>query len=166
MEFNVKTKELLKKAGWKEGRKLDISKLNLPYNDYPDFIKDFLKEYGNLYGDCETIKLPYSESTNKFDTEPAMPNDLLNGDNTFPYYQSIIGKKLFPIGGYYPDGYNICCDADGRVYMIGEYCYYRGKNLYEGIENILLGWENCFQLDEKTGKWWNDDAEYVELPPL
>lgn len=165
MEFSNKAKELLRKAGWKEGRKIAVSDLKLPYSDYPDKVITFLQEFGNLEGDCE--KQEYTPVINEFSLFPNVPQKILIGDNEYPYYQSIIGRKLYPLGLYLPDGYYICCDADGRVYMIGEYCYYWGNSLYEGIERILLNnWRNSLQLDEKTSKWWNDYAEYVDLPPL
>lgn len=164
MNFSREAEALLKKAGWYEDRELSLEELDLSYDDYPEFAVDFLKQYGNLKGEC--AKQDYTEVINIFYIFPAMDMEDLQGDNDYPYYQSILGKKLYPIGLYIPDGYYFCCDKDGRVYMLGEYCYYRGKNLYEGIENILLGWANTLQLDEDTGKWWNEDAEYVELPPL
>jgi hypothetical protein len=136
MEFSSKAKELLKKAGWKEGRTISEEDFVLPYNDYPAQVMSFLKEFDNLKIDCE--KQDYTPVVNKLLIGPEMEEEDLVGDNDYPYYQSIIGKKLYPLGLYMPDGYYICCDADGRVYMIGEYCYYWGNNLYEGIERILL----------------------------
>jgi hypothetical protein len=162
MVFSKKSIELLKKSGWKSGRKITDKDLELPYEDYPESIKIFLREFGNLKVKCEVQD--YTDVLNELYLDASIPKEKLSGDNYIPYYQNILKKKLFPIGLYVPDSYDICCDADGRVYMIGEYCYYRGKNLYEGIENILLGWDNCLQLDEETGKWWNEDTEYVPLP--
>ena len=165
MEFSDAAITLLKKAGWYIGRKLDVEELILPYDDYPQLVIDFLREFGNLEGDCE--KQSYTEVVNSFYSFPSMEKEDLTGDNFYPYYSKLIDKKLFPLGGYLPDSYYICCDNDGRVYMIGEYCYFWGNNLIEGIDRILRGnWRNSLQLDEDTGKWWNDDAEYVELPPL
>ena len=162
MEFNNKAKELLKKAGWKEGRKISIEELNLPFDDYPSTIITFLQEFGNLEGDCE--KQNYTPVIDRFYISPSMPKEYLIGDNDYPYYQSLIERKLYPIGAYDGNGYYICCDAEGRVYKIGEYCFCVGKNLYEGIENILLmNTLQSLQLDEDTGKWWNMKAEYVEL---
>lgn len=162
MKFNKTTKLLLEKAGWFPGRKISMEELKLPYHDYPQFVVDFLKEYGNLYGVC--LEQSYTAVINEFNLEPEMPHDKLIGDNDYPYYSNIIGRKLFPLGGHYPDGHHICCDHIGRVYVIGESLAYRGENLYMGVQNIILGdWQNSLQLDENTGKWWNRDAQYEEL---
>ncbi|OPC01940.1 hypothetical protein BAS10_18530 [Elizabethkingia meningoseptica] len=164
MEFSDKVKQLLKKAGWYEGRNVPLEDLKLPYGDYPQKIISFLQKFGNLEGDCEAQS--YTSVINKFFLVPETDSELLEGDNYIPYYTSIIREKLFPIGATDSgNGYDICCDAEGRVYKIGEYCFYVGKDLYEGIENILLmNTLNSLQLDEDTGKWWNMDGKYVNLP--
>ncbi|MDX8572670.1 SUKH-3 domain-containing protein [Elizabethkingia sp. HX QKY] len=164
MKFSDKAKQLLKKAGWYEGRYISLEDLKLPYKDYPHNIIVFLQEYGNLEGDCESQN--YTSVINRFFLVPETDFELLEGDTYIPYYSSIIGKKLFPIGAIDSgNGYDICCDFDGRVYKIGEYCFYVGGDLYEGIENILLmNTLKSLQLDEDTGKWWNMDGEYVKLP--
>lgn len=161
-----KTQILLKRMGWFEGRNIPLNELKLPYNDYPEFVLDFLQKYGNIEGECE--RQEYTEVVNKIFLIPETESHLLIGDNYIPYYQSLIGKKLYPLGAYDGgNGYDICCDADGRVYMIGEYCYHRGENLHKGIENIILGfWKESKQLDENTGKWWNREGEHKELPPV
>ncbi|MCT3899932.1 SUKH-3 domain-containing protein [Elizabethkingia anophelis] len=165
MNFSDKAQQLLKKAGWYEGRNIPLEDLKLPYDDYPQHVISFLQKFGNLEGDCEVNILPNSLSVNTFFLYPEMDKGELKGDNYYPYYQSVINNKLYPIGAYLPDGYYICCDADGRVYKIGEYCFYVGGDLYEGIENILLmNTLKSLQLDEDTGKWWNMDGEYVKLP--
>lgn len=162
MEFSKEAKKRLEKAGWYVGRNV-ISQLKLAYNDYPTMAVEFLSAYGNLQIECE--KQDYTSVVNQLDTNPETPEHLLKGDNYHPYYSSILNKKLYPLGWYYPNNYLICCDVDGRVYMIGENCYYKGKNLYEGIENIfLMNTLKSLQLDDDTGKWWNMQGEYVTLP--
>lgn len=163
MNFSEKAKQLLRKAGWFEGRNISIEELKLPYNDYPKNIIEFLIEYGNLKGECETQD--YTEVVNKFFLFPETNIEELEGDNYIPYYSSILKKKLYPFGATDSgNGYEICCDTEGKVYKIGEYCFCVGKNLYEGIENILLmNTLQSLQLDEDTGKWWNMKGEYVTL---
>lgn len=166
MEFSNKAKELLRKMGWTPGRRISLGELKLPYNDYPPAVIAFLQEYGNLEGECE--KQDYTEVVNKIYLYPETEKLFLEGDNNFPFYQSILRKKLYPIGAYDGgSGYDVCCDADGRVYKIGEYCFYVGKNLYEGIENILLmNTLKSLQLDEDTGQWWGRNGQHEELPLL
>jgi len=163
MEFkNKDVKEQLEKAGWKPGRNLK-NQITFSYDDTPEFIKEFLYEYADL----KVLRVPHPSL--KVEAELYIFSDVekefLSGENDYPYYQNIIGRKLFPLGVYLPDAYNVCCDADGRVYKIGEYCYSVGKDLYEGIENIILmNTLKSLQLEEKTGKWWNMNGEYTNLP--
>lgn len=159
--FNEEIIKQLKLVGWFEDRSLK-DRIQFSYSDTPEFLKEFLYKYGELV----VKRVPHQSLSGEAELHlfSEMEQEDLEGDNYIPYYQSIIGRKLYPLGAYLPDGYYICCDVDGRVYMIGEYCYYRGKNLYEGVENILLGWNNCLQLDEDTGKWWNDNTQHVPLP--
>lgn len=46
--------------------------------------------------------------------------------------------------------------------MLGEYCYLRGKNLKQGIENIINGWKFLLQLDEDNAKWSDSEGSYIE----
>lgn len=165
MDFtNTKVIAQIQKAGWHEGRSLE-GKIGFSYEDTPQFIKEFLYQYAELK--IERVLHPSLKGKAEIHLFSEMEPEDLTGDNDYPYYQGIIGKKLYPIGLYIPDGYYICCDVDGRVYKIGEYCFYVGKNLYEGIENIILmNTLQSLQLDEDTGKWWNMDGDYVSLPSL
>ena len=166
MEFSDTVKSLLQNVGWSNNRK--VNKINYPIDNYPEFVKAFLNNLGML-------KIKDKEYANKYQTyvpsflnlDPMIGKGEYDSDGYFTYYKSIIQKELYCLGYYSPDNYYICCDNDGRVYKIGEYCFCIGNNLYEGIENLLLmNTLQSFQLDEDTGKWWNMDAEYVEPPPL
>jgi hypothetical protein len=162
MKFNEEASKLIEKAGWKIGRNVKAN-LKLPYADYPSNVVSFLAEFGNLTIECQ--KQSYTEVVDELELNPEMIENLLTGDNHYPYYASLLKKKLFPIGFYMPINYFVACDAQERVYMIGDYCYYKGKNLYEGIENILLmNTLKSLQLDEDTGKWWNMNGDEVPLP--
>jgi hypothetical protein len=163
MSFAKETQELLKAAGWYPGRNVS-GQYSLPIDGYPSLIINFLNEYGNLT--ISGKKHSFSDVVEKIEINPKHgEGEYEEEESDYSYYSSLIKRKLFPMGFFLPDHYNICCDAEGRVYMIGEYGYCRGKTLYEGFDNILLGnWAKFFKLDEDTGQWWNRDGEYVPLP--
>ena len=165
MEFkDKKVIARLKEARWYEGRNIQ-DELSFNYEDSPNFVKEFHYKYANLI--IKRVDDPRMKGEAELHIFSDVEQEFLKGEQDYPYYQGIIGKRLYPLGVYLPDAYNVCCDADGRVYKIGEYCFSVGKNLYEGIENILLmNTLQSLQLDEDTGKWWNMEAEYVELPTL
>ncbi len=162
MEFSKEIKELFKEAGWQSGRNVRNAYV-LPYKDYPPFVIDFLNEYANL----RVKGLPHESLSVVpeviIDSDAGAGN--LEEDKVYPYYSGLIKRKLFPLGYILPDGYHICCDADGRVYQISEYCFYVGKGIKEGITNILvMNTLQSLQLDEDTGNWWNIQGVYVPLP--
>lgn len=168
MKFeNKNVIEQLEKVGWKENN-LVSKEIKYPLNNYPSFVKDFLQNICFLKVQDVAFKNEYQTYTPSYiEFDPMKGHQHYNADGDFTYYSSLLKKQVYCLGYYSPDGYYICCDADGRVYKIGEYCYCVGKNLYEGIENILLmNTLVSLQLDEETGKWWNMKGEYVDLPPL
>lgn len=162
--FSTEVFPLLAAAGWYEGRNISEKDLKLPYVDYPKRAKEFLTEFGNLEGKCR--EQDYTEVVNEFSTHPGIIEEMLEGERPYPYYQKLINKKLYPIGVYVTSAYYLCCDTDCRLYMIGEYCEFLGNSIYEGMKKIIMQKGETLQLDEETGKWSNDYAQYVELPPL
>lgn len=155
----------LLESGWFDGRNI-LKNLEFPIEGYPLDAKKFLQEYGLLkVQDVEYDNEYQRYIASYFEINPMIGKGHYDSDGDFTYYSSILGKQIFNLGYFKPDGYYICCDVDGRVYKIGEYCFCVGGDLYEGIENILLmNTLKSLQLDEDTGKWWNMDGEYVKLP--
>lgn len=161
-KFSKQVLELLKDAGWHEGRKVSDNELKLPYKDYPKKAIDFLKELGNL--DINTVVTTATKVTHEVSTYPYTTADTLTEE--YKYYGELIGKKLYPIGFYDPEGYYISCDEDCRVYLIGEYCFFAGNSLHEAFDQLLrLDKTPIMRLDEYDVKWFKD-GEYLELPPL
>jgi hypothetical protein len=161
MEFSKDIKELFRKAGWFYGRNVK-GEYRLPLNNYPTFATLFLDEYANLTTKCVT--LDYTPVINELEIIPELAEPEYLEDGLYPYYASLVKKPLFSIG-YESSSSLICCDNEERVYMIHDGIYFRGRNLYEGITNIMRSdWEFSLTLDEDTGKWWNRSGEYVPLP--
>jgi hypothetical protein len=163
MSFSKETQELLKVAGWYPGRNIS-GQYSLATKGYPATVIQFINEYGNLIINCK--KHDHTEVVNVLEIKPEYgKNEYDEEDGDYSYYSGIIKKKLFPIGFFFPVHFHIGCDAEGRVYILGDACSCRGKNLYEGFDAIILGnWSKSLQLDEDTGQWWNRDGEYVPLP--
>lgn len=164
MTFSEETLKYLKNAGWHSHRKAQRSELKLPYDDYPKKAISFLTEFSGLEGACKAHT--YTPIVNEFWISADTDKELLSEDGEFFYYQKLLNNKLYPIGGYLPYGYYLCCDADCRMYMIGERCVYLGNTLFEGFDSIILQQKEQYLLDEDSGRWWNDEGNYVELPPL
>lgn len=162
MKFSEEVKKAFFSAGWKKGRR--IKELNLPYDDYPEKAKAFLGEYGRLIVQCKQLSLTTVITSCIID--PEVDPNRLSEDDTFSYYSELLGQKLFPLAALDSgNGYEVCCDEDGRVYKIGEYCFHVGSSIEEGFENIIAqNSRKSLQLNEDTGEWWNMEGEIVELP--
>ncbi len=154
IKFTEKVQEQFRKAGWKENRnvqkKYEDAEI-LRFEDYPDFLKKFLYEYGDLIVlDAKSYK---SEVVNKLKigVEYAGYEDEEDYNDDI----DIIGKMLFPFAFYDPDCYMIACDSDGKVYMLGDYIFRISDNFKEGIEILVTDdtSKDYYQLDEDTGEW-------------
>ena len=62
MKFRKEVEEQFKKAGWFEGRNISEKFDAIPrFNEFPDFVKEFLYEYGDL--EIETFKYEENDVT-------------------------------------------------------------------------------------------------------
>ncbi|NBL66089.1 hypothetical protein GV828_12860 [Flavobacterium sp. NST-5] len=162
IKFIEKVQNQFRKAGWNENRNIKEKYENsniLKFKEFPQFLKEFLYEYGDLT--VSDAKSYQSEVVNKLKigVEYAGYEDLEDYDDDI----SIIGKMLFPFAFYDPDCYMIACDEDGKVYMLGDYTFRISDNFIEGIEILVTDdiSKDYYQLDEDTGEWvknrrWND----------
>lgn len=162
MKFTEKVQKQFELAGWKKNRnvkeKYENAKI-LKFDEFPQFLKDFLYEYGDLTID---VLKPFESKVNTklhIGVEYTGYEDLEDYDDDI----SMIGKMLFPFTSYYPDCPMIACDENGKVYMLGDYIFRISDTFKEGIEILITyDWSNGFyQLDEDTGEWiknkrWND----------
>jgi hypothetical protein len=162
MEFSKEIRKLFIEAGWHPGRNIK-GNFALAIEGYPGFVTDFLNEYANLKINCMDVE--YSTVVERIEINPEFGKEEYEEDGFYTYFASLLEKKLFPIAFLSPDSYYICCDAEGNVFMLSEYCYYRGKNLQEGFENIMRSdWSDSLALAEDAVKWRNRSGEYVSLP--
>jgi hypothetical protein len=126
---------------------------------YPEFVKEFMREYGSL-----NIKKYYAKKDIIRDVNRVVfdisQTEGINGISEG--YGELLGKTLFPIGSYQPENCDIAVDEDGYVYLLGEYCFCAGKELYRGIEQIIRAKElNMLELDPSN----DTEVTWLELTP-
>ena len=136
MEFKKNIQEKFQEAGWHQGRNVLDKYENIKYfNDFPQILKDFLKEYGILKTK-ETNPITKDEPCNFIITI-----DCAEYENEEDYTDDIeiFGIRLFPFGYIEKGGgYRICCDEQGQIYMLGGgVLFFRSKDFITGIERIL-----------------------------
>lgn len=103
------------------------------YN-YPDFIRDFLFKYGGLTIAELIPKNQENQTVNKLILDISLTEGV---DGISGGYGEFLGVTLYPIGVLKPDSFDVAIDEKGFVYLVGEYLYCCGKNIYGGLENII-----------------------------
>lgn len=151
MNFSNKIQDQFQKAGWSEGR--DVSEIYEieQFQEYPESLKEFLYEYGNLtILDCKPYK---SNVRNQLEILPEVSFLLTKDDDSFDYIYDLLRKDIYIYAYFRNDNYYIGSDIDGNVYMINDYCFLISDSLKGGIEKLLLDdWGKGYkQLNEETG---------------
>jgi len=103
-------------------------------HSYPEFLKEFLLEYGGLEIPC------YS----KEHLEQIVVYRILISANfkhssaEIPLaYSEVLNMPLYRIGRLIPENDEIVVDENGYVYLLGDTAYCCGKNIFEGLEAIF-----------------------------
>ncbi|MEN1939254.1 SUKH-3 domain-containing protein [Paenibacillus sp. 102] len=136
MEISNKTIEELKKAGWYEGRKIDISE-NVKFLEERGFevfesAKKFMEEFGELRINVEKI-WPDGLVISKHTTCIKEVIGVL--DSSCFGLENFIDDKVIPIGSLYNFEIDLYISESGRIFKsIG----WVGDNVLEALENVIL----------------------------
>jgi len=144
MNFKEEIQNQFLKAGWFSGRNIETQLTGI--NEFPQEIKEFLYEYGDLK--IKDTKSNESNVTNILDL------DKVNFRSNSIYQSSVINKKLYTVGYLKPDHYMVYMDDESKVYLVGDYYFLMGNTLKEGIENILDdNWDESLEWDPNNKTW-------------
>lgn len=155
MIFSNKVQKRIKDAGWHANRNVLAKYADVNFFDqFPQFLKDFLKEYGALTIVCEKVITGLGDEHLYIQPENAM----YEGDDEDDYWwESLLNKKLFPFAIIEEGpGYRIACDEDGKVYMLGggDGTFLRGNTFEEGVENVIeRNWKGAKEYDDDNNIW-------------
>ncbi|EEM08267.1 hypothetical protein bmyco0003_49790 [Bacillus pseudomycoides] len=138
MKISNKTIEELKKAGWYEGRKIDISE-NVKFLEERGFevfesAKKFMEEFGELRINVEKIRSNGSKTLSEHTTCIKEVIGVL--DSSCFGLDDFIDDKVIPIGSLYDFGLNLYISESGRIF---ESTGWVGDNALEAFDNIILG---------------------------
>lgn len=152
MEFKKNIQKKFQEAGWYNDRNvLDTYSHVKHFNQFPQILKDFLKNYGNLK--IERINA-FEEKNKSFliiTPEWAEFEDEEDYKDTEEYF----GQKLFPFA-YLEEsgGYRVCCSENGGIYTLGDPDIFRSNTFITGIENLLLSYSDQALLFDHDNKKW------------
>ncbi|PEQ29248.1 hypothetical protein CN467_28760 [Bacillus cereus] len=135
MEISNKTIEELKKAGWYEGRKIDISE-NVKFLEERGFeifesAKKFMEEFGELRINVEKI-WPDGLVISKHTTCIKEVIGVL--DSSCFGLENFIDDKVIPIGSLYNFEIDLYISESGRIF---ESTGWAGENALEALDNIF-----------------------------
>ncbi|MGE6599701.1 SUKH-3 domain-containing protein [Bacillus proteolyticus] len=137
MEISNKTIEELKKAGWYEGIKIDISE-NVKFLEDRGFevfesAKKFMEEFGELRINVEKIRSDGSKKISKHTTCIKEVIGVL--DSSCFGLENFIDDKVIPIGSLYDFEINLYISESGRIF---EATGWAGDTVLEALDNIIL----------------------------
>ncbi|MGG0727730.1 SUKH-3 domain-containing protein [Bacillus paramycoides] len=137
MEISNKTIEELKKAGWYEGRKIDISE-NVKFLEERGFevfesAKKFMEEFGELQFNVEKIRSNGSKTISEHTTCIKEVIGVL--DSSCFGLENFIDDKVIPIGSLYDFEINLYISESGRIF---EATGWAGDTVLEAFDNIIL----------------------------
>lgn len=161
MSFTQEMQNYLKEFGWYPNRKIDTYDDFMEKYNYPEFIR----EYGGLKI-LELLEKNDTSVINKTYLNP-LDSDGMGADSVAEDYASDLGRKLYVVGLYRPENFDIAVDENGAVYFLGEYCQCLSNNLYKGIEAIVrIDVGGGIELDPKdttSGKWYDWSGNLVDF---
>jgi hypothetical protein len=156
MQFSNKVQEIFKKAGWYPGRNVQEKFDAVPrFNEFPEFVKEFLYEYGDL--NVETSTGEDSDVTGTLNLGALISGYFLIDDYLDENASFGIDLKTFPIGDYDLDNAAMECDLDGNIYMSSDFPNHMSSSFQEGIEKVILeDYQDAAVWDVETKQWRTD----------
>ncbi|WP_459500869.1 SUKH-3 domain-containing protein [Bacillus sp. C1] len=138
MEISNKAIEELKKAGWYEGRKIDISE-NVKFLEEKGFevfesAKKFMEEFGELRFNVERV-WPDGVTKDISKHTTCIKEVLGVLDSSCFGLEDYIDDKVIPIGSLYNFELNLFISESGRLF---ESMGWIGDNALEALDNLIL----------------------------
>ncbi|VXB82983.1 hypothetical protein FLAVO9AF_290094 [Flavobacterium sp. 9AF] len=165
MSFTKEMENHLKTMGWYPNRKITTYDEFMERYNYPEFIREFIREYGGLKI-LELLDKKDSNVVNRTSLNP-LDSDGMDSDSVAEDWATDLGRKLYVIGLYSPENFDIAVDANGAVYFLGQDCYCLGKNIYQGLESIIrIDQWSSIQLDATdptSGLWYISKDKTVDF---
>ena len=147
--FRKEVQEKFQKAGWFEGRdvKSVFDKIN-GFDKFPEFLKEFFYEYGDL--DVKTLT-KYSDGNMDF---KAITKGIYKLDGYLSKMRHYGNVFTFPIAYYPLENASLECDAEGRVYMVGDYECLVSNDFKTGIEKVIMeDYSDTLEWNPETKQW-------------
>ncbi|WP_242274642.1 SUKH-3 domain-containing protein [Bacillus cereus group sp. BfR-BA-01310] len=136
MEISNKTIEELKKAGWYEGRKIDISE-NVKFLEERGFeifesAKKFMEEFGELRINVEKI---WSDGSKKISKHTTCIKEVIGVLDSLCFgLDDFIDDKVIPVGSLYNFEIDLYISESVRIF---ESTGWAGENALEALDNIF-----------------------------
>jgi hypothetical protein len=132
--FSHEAEEILRKAGWLNGRKATQAAAPAIQLDLFPKAQEVLSEFGGLHIgecgpgiDCATSDVNIS------------PDLCVHLDQELTEHSRRIGKKLFPLGEVHRGHGYLVIDEDGKAYLLSDELELHADTFWESLEALVLG---------------------------
>lgn len=126
--------QALRRAGWSEGRRIDLT----PWHGFPlqpfRAARDVLAEFGGLH--FGEVGPGIDCATSDVDLRPNWPNRQFTG---YPDLERSVGQKLYPLGATHRANADLLIDESGRVYELQDKLQFLAPTFGAALELLLLG---------------------------
>jgi hypothetical protein len=140
-EWSLETQAILESAGWHPGRReKDLvtrwrQQLSTPGGfDLSGEAERVLEEFGELRVDRRGPGLEAARAG--FEMDPTLA---LGEEERFARLGNSLGANLFPLGEALDGHVFLAIDESGRIYLVGDEIHPLGSNIYQALDNLLLG---------------------------
>lgn len=141
MQLSKKTLGLLEKAGWYQGRNIDISEYERSLTDdgyiMTETAREFLRSFGGL-----TVIHPHAKVANyddRFHLNPLIAIPEVCRERIETYFERV-GEKLIVIGHAYREGMILTISESGRIFASRDELLVKlGDNYKEAFETLCEG---------------------------
>ena len=146
MELSKTAVKFLMKAGWKKGRKIDISEYAaaLEKEGYTvhEKAREFMEEFAGLVGEQPAFRVP--NVIQKIHFDPILASERMFFGN-MSFYEARVGEPLVVIGEAFNEHYTLMMAESGKVYgAYDTYMAIEGKDYIEGLNSLY----NCIRTPE------------------
>lgn len=141
MNWDPKVANVLKSAGWHEGRRMRIEVLEWKAKlssssgfKMSQAAEDALLEFGKIKVELSGPGIDYSQTG--FEMDPMLA---LGEEDRFAGFDSKNDLQLFPLGEVGEGQAFFGIAPNRKVYLVGDKIEFMGKDIFESLESLVLG---------------------------
>ncbi|MGC9542306.1 SUKH-3 domain-containing protein [Streptomyces sp. UG1] len=135
--FSAETEEVLRSAGWREGRHVQTAEWREQFEQrgiiMHDAAEKFLAEFGGISVDVSAPGI--SRAREPFELDPSLA---YGEEDRFSEWGEEVGASLFPIGELDQGRFFLAIDEKSAIYLVADWLAHFGE-MPAALDNLVLG---------------------------